>query len=79
MKKNIKQTQDTILSAYILIGRLQAIKEFAIANDSDLIDRIDFLKEKVNDIIDDNKPCREVIIYLSKWIDEIQLELINEM
>lgn len=79
MEKSIKQTQDTILSAYILIGRLQSIKEFAIANDSDLIDRIDFLREKVNDILDDDKPCKEVIIYLSKWIEEIQLELIDEM
>ena len=79
MEKSIKQTQDTILSAYILIGRLQALKDFAATSDSALIDRIDFLREKVNDIIDDDKPCREVIIYISKWIDEIQLELIDEM
>lgn len=79
MEKSIKQTQDTILSAYILIGRLQALKEFAVASDSALIDRIDFLREKVNDILDDDKPCKEVVIYISKWIDEIQLELIDEM
>ena len=77
-KTDLKMTTDENDSLYILLGNLRTLEKFAIACDNDLQYKIDFLVEMVYDLQADDKPCRDLIIYISNKIDYITNQLVDQ-
>lgn len=77
-KTNLKMTLDESASLDIMLGNLRTLEKFAIACDNDLQFKISFLIEMVYDLQEEEKPCRDFILYISKKIDFITNQLIDQ-
>ena len=74
--EDLKMNESEKATLYILLGNVRVMEKLIDPSDSKLRSKLDFLTEMIYDLQYADKPCSEVINYISEKLENITEDLI---